>query len=118
MSIESSIKDYSKSNGSVITHFNSINCECGSDEFLLFSDDTEGGAYIVCSNCKKESDIENSKRYIESEDHNICNCDNENLNIGIGKSFYPESNDVKCVYVGASCNKCNLSGVYVDWVER
>ena len=118
MSLKSSIESYSKSNGSIITHFEYLKCQCGSEQFLLFSDDTEGGAYIVCTRCQKEHDIENSKHYIESEDHNICNCDNDKLNIGIGKSFYPESNDVKCVYVGANCNACDLSGVYVDWLER
>ncbi len=118
MSLKSKITDYSESNGSVIDSFELIKCDCGSELFQLYSDDTEGGAYVACSQCRKEHDIENSKHYIEDEDHNICNCDNDELNIGIGKSFYSGSNDVNWVYVGASCNNCGVSGVYVDWNER
>jgi hypothetical protein len=118
MTLESQVTDYSKSNGSIITSFELLACDCGCEQFLLFSDDNEGGAYVVCTSCKNEHDIQNSKSYIESEDHNICNCENEILNIGIGKSFYPDSTDIKWLYVGASCNECGLAGVYVDWHER
>lgn len=118
MSFRSSIDRYSKANDSQITTFEELKCECGQDAFELYSDDTEGGAYIVCSACKKEYDIENSKQYIEEVERNVCHCGNEHLKIGLGKSYYPQSTDIKWLYVGGSCDDCDLSGVYVDWLER
>ncbi len=118
MDIKDSINKYSNKNGYPISEYKDVKCPCGNITFQLYSDDDEGGAYVVCSSCGKENDIENSRKYIEYEQQNICNCDNENLNIGVGKAFYPNSTDPRWVYVGASCSKCNLAGVYVDWKEN
>ena len=118
MDLEQSIKQYSEKNGYPISDFVEVHCDCGSNKFHLYSDDDNGGAYIICSKCKKEMNIENSKEYIEEEVNNICNCDNDSLNIAIGKAFYPDSKDPRWVYVGAKCDQCGLSGVYVDWKEN
>ncbi len=118
MVLEKEIKRYSKLNGFPISEFNPFVCSCGHKEFELFSDDDEGGAYVVCSSCGLDQDLENSRRYIENNQQNVCNCDNADLNIGIGKAFHSNSNDVSWVYVGAHCNKCDLSGVYVDWKQN
>jgi hypothetical protein len=117
MNLEREIKRYSGLNGYPITQFKHLSCSCGGSEFYLFSDDNEGGAFAICTACSLEQDIENSKRYIEEKQQNICNCDNEKLNIGIGKAYFEGSKDLRWIYVGAECNDCGLSGVYVDWKE-
>ena len=118
MSLKKEIERYSKLNGYYISSYEEINCSCGSNEFHLYSDDGEGGAYVICSTCKTELDIESSREYMEDPQSNICRCDNEDLNVGVGKAHYSESNDPRWVYVGAHCNKCGLDGVYVDWKQN
>ena len=115
LDLEKEVKRYSEVNGYSISAYESVKCKCGNHQFHLYSDDTEGGAYIICSACNSEKDIENSKKYIEEHTNNICNCNNSNLVIGVGKAFYEDSEDPRWVYVGAKCNKCSLVGVYVDW---
>ena len=117
MSLKKEIERYSKLNGYPISSYQDVVCSCGGKEFNLYSDDDEGGAYAVCIRCNKEHDLANSRRYIEDPQHNICTCDNENLEIAVGKAYYEESSDPRWVYVGAHCNKCGLDGVYVDWKE-
>jgi len=118
MKLEQEILRYSTKNGYAITSYTDINCSCGSSEFHLYSDDNEGGAFVVCSKCRAEQDIENSRGYIKEALNNICNCDNDKLKIGVGKAYYPDSNDNRWVYIGAECGKCGLLGVYVDWKEN
>ena len=118
MNLKNEIKRYSVNNGYPISDCMAISCVCGSSEFHLYSDDDEGGAYIICADCGKEQDLENSKKYIEEKVNNICTCDNDRLMIGIGKAYYSDSKDPRWVYVGAKCNKCGLAGVYADWKEN
>ncbi|PHS16449.1 MAG: hypothetical protein COA78_03735 [Blastopirellula sp.] len=118
MNLEQEIKRYSKMNGYLIATYEPINCACGGKEFNLHSDDTEGGAYAVCLECKAEHDLENSRQYIEEAIFNICHCDNDRFEIGVGKAYYDDSTDTQWVYVGASCKACELEGVYVDWQVR
>lgn len=65
MNLEEAIKRYSEKNGYPTSTYADIQCACGGKYFHLYSDDEEGGAYIVCSDCGEEQDIENSKQYIE-----------------------------------------------------
>ena len=106
---------YSELNGYPISEFSEAACNCGNRDFHLFSDDEEGGAFLVCPDCGKEHDLEASKNYIAQAQQNICSCEHEKLSIGIGKAFYESSTDIRWVYIGARCPKCALSGVYVDW---
>ena len=115
MSLKKEIERYSKLNEYPTSSYEDIKCSCGSNKFHLFSDDNEGGSFLICSVCSTERDIENSRKYIEDAQQNICNCDNDSLNIGVGKAYYSDSNDSSWVYVGAHCSNCNLDGVYVDW---
>jgi len=118
MKLEEEIKRYSELNGYPISEYSDIVCSCGCTEFHLFSDDEEGGAFAVCQKCGEEKDIEQSKKYIEESVNNICNCDNEILNIGVGKAYYEGSSEPRWIYVGCHCNKCGLDGVYVDWKQN
>ena len=118
MSLKKEIERYSRLNGYPIASYDDVDCTCGNKEFLLYSDDDEGGAFVICSSCKLEKDIENSREYIEEPLNNICSCDNDSLSIGVGRAYYPESNDLRWVYVGAHCGKYGLGGVYVDWKQN
>lgn len=118
MNLEKEILRYSKLNGYAISDFEKLSCSCGSEKFRLYSDDVEGGAFAICTQCNHEIDIETSKRVIEDKQQNICTCDNEFLRIGIGKAFYNDTKKIRWIYIGAACNDCGLLGVYVDWNER
>ncbi len=118
MNLEKEIERYSKLNGYPISSYKNINCSCGGKEFYLYSDDDNGGAFLICTASKAEHDIENSRAYIEVPQNNICNCDNDNLNIGVGKACYSGSSDPRWIYIGAHCGKCGLDGVYVGWKEN
>lgn len=118
MKLEQEVLRYSRKNGFPISEFQELTCLCGSLKFHLYSDDEEGGAYVICSQCHTDQDIENSRQYIEEACNNICNCENDHLKVGVGKAFYKDSNELCWVYVGAHCDKCGLAGVYSDWKER
>ena len=118
MNIQKEILRYSKLNQYPIDQFDQLVCTCASKEFELYSDDEEGGALAVCVSCGAQHDIEKSAKYIEQRVQNVCRCGSANLNIGIGKSYYPDTTDVRWMYIGAGCKMCNLVGVYVDWQER
>lgn len=113
-----SIIEYGEANGCVPTQFETQQCVCGSELFLMFSDDTEGGCGILCTQCEEGISIEGSADYMEDVEQNICTCESEALQVMVGKAFHEGSNDVKWVYVGGRCPECDLSGVYVDWKER
>jgi len=117
MNLKYEVLRYSNLNGYPIEDYNDLKCTCGSSEFELYSDDEEGGAFVTCKSCGAELDIENSKQNIGECFQNGCNCDNGYFNVGVGKAFHQDTNDVRWVYVGAHCSKCSLSGVYVDWKE-
>lgn len=117
MRLEKEILRYSRLNGYPIDEYAQVVCSCGCRELQLFSDDDEGGAFGVCTKCGSEIDIENSKRYMEETFQNLCQCDNDRMELGVGKSVYPDTQDARWIYVGAQCGKCNLVGVYVDWKE-
>lgn len=119
MNIRKEIERYSGLNGYHISEYIESSCLCGNNDFKLLSDDDEGGAYVRCSSCNAEQDIEESRKYIEEEVSNICNCDNENLNIGIGKALHENSTEAKWVYadkttwliIGTLTENLSASGV-------
>lgn len=118
MNLEAEITRYSKLNESPISSYKDISCACGFKKFRLYSDDVEGGAYLTCCTCDSEIELLNSKKYIEKEFQNICNCGNEKFGIAVGISTHQNSEDINWVYIGAGCDQCGLAGVYVDWKER
>ncbi|MET4027387.1 hypothetical protein ABIE59_002922 [Marinobacter sp. MBR-99] len=117
MELEKEIQRYSKLNGYPMDAYEPLVCSCGCRELQLFSDDDEGGAFGICTKCEAEIDIENSKGFMEDTVQNLCRCDNDRLELGVGRAYYPDTSDARWVYVGARCGKCNLLGVYVDWKE-
>lgn len=110
---------YSKANGYPVSRHEVIRCNCGQSELRLFSDDTQGGAYAECPNCDTQIDIMDSREFAEDPVHNVCSCLNKELLLSVGIAVYDDgSEDVRWVYVGGLCRKCNLAGVYTDWQER
>ena len=118
MILQESIHDYSQANGRIATSFESIECECGCTEFRLFSDDEEGGAFVVCQACDCEFDLADSRQFIASMEQNICSCGVEGLEVMIGTAFHEGTQDPCWTYIGGMCRQCGLAGVYTDWVER
>lgn len=108
---------YADRNGYTVDSWEKQTCDCGSSLWRLYSDDTEGGAYLVCK-CGAERDIQDNKKYIQSGYQNICNCDNEFLFVYVGRSYYDDSVTTSWLYVAAECPECDLAGIYVDWKER
>ena len=118
MKLRDEIISYGKSIGYIPTQFDEIICECGATRFEMFSDDDEGGCGLICQECGAGLSIMDSADYMENPLKNTCSCGNEILHVVQGLSFYDDSNDVRWVYVGAECDKCDVKGVYVDWQER
>lgn len=118
MSLEKEVRRYSQKNGYEITTFTTIECPCGCDQFHLLSDDDESGAYCRCLSCDAETNLQDSRQYIENEIQNICRCDHAVFRIGVGVATYAETDDPRWIYVGATCANCGLEGVYLDWNER
>ncbi len=116
--LEDEIVRYSKLNGYEATLFHSIVCKCGGDEFKLFSDDNEGGCCAECIRCGDRISVCDSADYMEDIVQNTCSCEHEALKLMTGAALYEDSTDIRWIYVGASCPKCSLVGVYVDWNER
>jgi len=115
--LKQEILRYSKLNGYPIDDFNRIECSCGAVDFHLYSDDEEGGAYLICPYCQLEHDVEKSRDYILEAERNICLCENEELQVAVARAYYPDSSDPSWIYLGGHCTKCGLSGVYVDWKQ-
>ncbi len=115
--IERSIQSYSR-NGYPTEHFAGATCSCGSQLFELYEEETQGCAIRVCARCRNEHFIGDTEEYLDACDEfvrRICNCGAEDLRITVGVALYRGSDDIRWLYVGAGCPKCQLAGVYVDW---
>ena len=75
----------------------------------------------VCTSCNEQCVILNSEDYVEDAEfyQSVCSCDAEEFEILVGVSLYPSevglSDNVRWVYIGCRCPKCNLVGCYADW---
>jgi hypothetical protein len=97
--------------------FRNAKCTCGSEEFRLDCDDDEGTARRTCSRCKQEHFICDSEEYWDGAepDQCICICEKSIFNIMVAFALYPESDDVKWMYIGCRCVACGILGCYGDW---
>lgn len=115
--IRQEIERYSAENGFPANDFEPLVCDCGCEEFTLFSDARGGGALAVCAECEMNLSIYDSADFIEDIGQNICECGHDRLYLMTGMAHYPDTVDVRWVYVGAKCTACGLVGVFVDWEE-
>jgi hypothetical protein len=108
---------YSVANGYPAQHFAEAVCTCGSRHFSLLLDDTEGVAIRVCRQCKTEHPIGDSNEYLDEAEPGECECPcgSSVFEITVGVALYPESADVRWLYVGCRCIECGLTACYGDW---
>jgi hypothetical protein len=110
------LADYS-SHEYPIDHFTDAVCKCGHRLFTLRVDDTAGAAVRVCTACKKEHAIGDSREYLDEAELEdcFCRCGKNAFEITAGVALYENSADVRWFYVGCRCPACGLAGCYGDW---
>lgn len=99
------------------SRFATARCECGGDTFRLASDEEAGAARRTCVACATEVLMGDSDEYVADatlEEH-VCVCDGDAFAITTGVGLYEGSDDVRWVYLGCWCRKCQLIGVFADW---
>ncbi|WP_282296902.1 hypothetical protein [Stenotrophomonas sp. PS02289] len=108
---------FSTLNEYIATRFHPATCACGSLDFLLLTDEEEGAGKRVCAECRTEVLLGDSADYIEGADidNHICVCDEERFGIISGVALYADSNDVRWLYIGCRCRRCDLVGVFAHW---
>ncbi|MFO0965152.1 MAG: hypothetical protein U0793_06145 [Gemmataceae bacterium] len=117
--IRAEILRYSKDNGYPAQHYADAVCsKCGGKVFDLYLDDDAGVASRVCVGCDADPHfIGDSAEYEEESDEEecACPCGKEAFEITVGVALYPDSEDVRWLYLGCRCPKCGLTAVYGDW---
>lgn len=116
--IRTEIVRYSRDVGYVARHFADAVCGCGGRVFALLLDDDAGVASRVCVACDTDAHpIGDSGEYLEdaNQEECACLCGGESIEITVGVSLYPRSEDVRWLYVGCRCPTCGLVAVYGDW---
>jgi hypothetical protein len=110
------IRQYS-AGGYPAEHFADAVCCCGCRIFELAVDEDEGVAIRVCTKCEAEHAVGDSEEYLEDAELEFCEClcDAAAFEITVGVALYPESEDVRWLYLGCRCPQCNLAGCYADW---
>jgi hypothetical protein len=94
-------------------------CKCGSVEFQLEADDSEGVAQRTCAACKSIHPICESEQFWEDaapEPWTCIECGSDRANVGVGFSLYKDDpTGVRWLYVGARCAKCGVLGCFAGW---
>ena len=108
---------YSENNVYAIQQCIDHTCACGASLFLLAVDDSEGVAETACIACKALKPVADSGEFAEdaSLEQCECVCGGDVFEVTVGVALYAESDDVRWIYVGARCVKCDIAGVYCDW---
>ncbi len=113
---------YSDLNGYPIDDFADVRCECGHDEFHLFTDEEAGVAVRRCTKCRVEHMMGDSAEFAEDAEigQHQCLCEGYVFQISAGIHRYRNqddslSNDVRWLYIGCRCPSCGLVGCYADW---
>ena len=115
--IQTELIRYSTLNGYLAQHFANAICTCGRRTFGMLLDETEGAAVRVCTACEDEHPIGDSEDYLEDAEFEECQClcGEAAFEITVGVALYPDSEDVRWVYIGCRCSECGLTGCYGDW---
>lgn len=112
------LEAYSSDGGYPIDEFTLSRCSCGSTDFQLDADDTEGCAKRMCKACSEEHYICDSEEYWEDAEpeHWTCiECKKDTCNVGAGFALYPDSRDIKWIYIGCRCPTCGILGCFAGW---
>jgi hypothetical protein len=119
--IEAYLKAY-EAEGHFVDETRLCKCGCGSIEFRLEADWSEGCAQRHCTGCGAKHLICDSAEYWgEAEPENwVCvACEGVTGNVAVGFSLYEaeaeKERDVRWISVGIRCVQCGTLGSYVDW---
>ncbi len=114
--IREELIEYSQ-HGYLAEHFQDAVCSCGNNLFNLAVDEDEGAAIRRCTSCDTIYPIGDSEDYLEEAELGECECPcgNNKFEITAGVALYPNSDDVRWIYLGCRCQKCGLIACYADW---
>lgn len=94
-------------------------CNCGSLEFHLDADDSEGVARRTCVACGSQHYICESEEFwaeATPERWRCVECHSEQANVGVGYAMYEDDpTGVKWVYIGERCTGCGVLGCFAGW---
>ena len=116
--IRAEILRYSKGVKYLAQHFADAVCVCGGKAFLLCLDDNACVATRVCIACDADAHpIGDSDEYLDGAEEEECArpCGEEVFEITVGVSLYPDTEDVRWLYIGCRCPKCGRTAIYGDW---
>ena len=115
--IRTEILRYSELNKYVVQKFADAVCQCGGRIFSVLLDESEGAAARACISCDYQHPIGDSEQYLDEAELEqcACACSAETFEVTVGVSLYPESDDVRWLYLGFRCPACGLTAVYGDW---
>lgn len=111
------LDEYS-SDGYIATEFRSAVCECGSEVFLVETDDQEGAAERVCNACGREHYIGDSGTYWGStrpKEYSCPNCKAKEVNVCIGFALDGDRTCIEWLYLGVRCVACGVMECAEDW---
>jgi hypothetical protein len=114
--IEEYLKAY-KAEGYEVHETRMCRCPCGSIEFHLDADRTEGCAQRTCAACGTKHFICDSAEYwddAEPESWECTECGRKTCNIYEAEPE-PGLPDVRWISVGNRCTNCGTLGSFVDW---
>lgn len=108
---------YSKLGGYLVHHFADSVCKCGGRVFQIALDENEGAAVRTCISCLNEHAIGDSDEFLDEAELGqcACPCGAEQFEVTVGVSLYDDSEDIRWMYLGCRCPKCELTAVYGDW---
>lgn len=103
--IRDELLDYSTRNTYIAEHFADAVCQCGGRIFNVLLDDDEGAVVRTCTTCKDEHPIDDITDYLEDAELQECGCPcgESTFEVTVGVALYPESEDVKWLYLGLRC---------------
>lgn len=100
-------------------------CDCGNTFFVLTYEPDEGIAKRLCSKCKKEAFIGDSKEHWDEaiKDSNpkqlkCVECKDKEHEIAVGFDYITEGQskgEIRWIVIGTMCKKCGLLSSCVDW---
>jgi hypothetical protein len=93
-------------------------CGCGSDAFLIDTDDEEGVARRTCMACSTAAFLcDGAESWDDAEPQLLAcvECGGRHFNACVGFSLYPGRTGVRWVYLCQRCVACGVLGCVAEW---
>jgi len=115
--IKEYVEAFASQSSNGVPEFRLAKCVCGSVDFRLDADNTEGVAKRTCTKCSREHFICDSEEFAEEAEFEPwrCECGSEVTNIGVGFSLRKKDGEICWLYLGCRCAKCGILGCFADW---